>query len=39
MMVLAAHANVNDDGGILENCGVLSSNATAAARAMPEIRE
>jgi hypothetical protein len=37
-VVRATHANVNVDGGILENRGVLSSNATAFARAMPEIR-
>jgi len=37
-MVRADHANVNVDGGILENRGVLSSNANAFARAMPEIR-
>jgi hypothetical protein len=35
----AAHAIVNNVRGILENRGVLSSNATASARAMREIRE
>jgi len=38
-LVWPAHANVNSDGGILENQGLLSSITGAAKRAIAEIRE